>query len=227
MLDVNKTDHGVAVLAIGAHPDDVVISVGGLLAQLADAGHTVVILTLTSGELGGNPALRESEEKEAARRLGATIEFGRLCDGEIALRRTVKVIDQLVARYRPAIALVHSAQDTHQDHITAAEAANVSCRNIPTLLAYESPSSRHFQPTMTLDVTEMWERKLHAIQAHASQLTTRGLMAWVDAVGRFRAWPRHVGGFCESLQLCHAVTLPSFGSMLVPEGDHDEARFRS
>lgn len=208
------------VVAIGAHPDDVVISVGGILAQLADNGHQVVILTLSSGELGGNPELREAEEREAARRLGASVEFGRLSDAEIGLRETVGVIDTIVARYRPGIVLVHSPEDTHQDHIVAAEAASVSCRNVPTLLSYESPSSRFFQPTMILDVTDTWARKLHAIEAHASQLTSRRLLAWVDAVARYRSWPRHVGGFCEGLRLCHADALPQIRTRLSQATGH-------
>lgn len=196
------------VLAIGAHPDDVVISVGGTLAQLADAGHPVVILTLSSGEAGGVAAHRESEELEAARQIGAQVEFGRLPDSEITMRPAIRVIDRALARYQPDIVLVHSAQDTHQDHIVASEAANVSCRRVPTLLGYESPSSQFFQPTMVMDVTDVWDRKLQAARAHASQVASGRLLAWIDAVGRYRAWPRHVGGFCEGLRVCHAEALP-------------------
>ena len=42
------------VLAIGAHPDDVEIGVGGLLAVHRAAGDSVVILTLCRGDRGGS-----------------------------------------------------------------------------------------------------------------------------------------------------------------------------
>jgi LmbE family N-acetylglucosaminyl deacetylase len=210
MFGEAQTFHPSSVLAIGAHPDDVVISIGGVLVQLRNAGYRVVILTLTSGEMGGNPAHRENEEHDAARRLGAIVEFGRLPDGGMALRPTIEIIDQHIARYQPGIVFVHSREDTHQDHVIASAAANISCREVPTLLNYESPSSQFFQPSTVIDVTNVWEQKLYAVEAHVSQIASRSLMTWIDAVARYRAWPRHVGGFCEGLRVCHAEALPTF-----------------
>ena len=37
------------VLAFGAHPDDVELSVGGTLAKLADLGHRTGVADLTRG----------------------------------------------------------------------------------------------------------------------------------------------------------------------------------
>ncbi len=41
------------VLAVGAHPDDVEIGIGGILLRHAAQGHKVTVLTLTGGEAGG------------------------------------------------------------------------------------------------------------------------------------------------------------------------------
>ena len=38
-----------------AHPDDEAIATGGTMAALADAGHRVVLVTATRGELGEIP----------------------------------------------------------------------------------------------------------------------------------------------------------------------------
>jgi GlcNAc-PI de-N-acetylase len=54
------------VLAIGAHPDDVELSCGGILLRHRDAGHSITILTLTSGEASGTAAVRRSESHRAA-----------------------------------------------------------------------------------------------------------------------------------------------------------------
>ena len=41
------------MLAVGAHPDDVEIGVGGTLAAHHAAGDSIVILTLSGGAIGG------------------------------------------------------------------------------------------------------------------------------------------------------------------------------
>ena len=60
------------ILALGAHPDDVEVHVGGLLALASDRGLRAAILDLTSGDLGtrGTADTRRAEAQEAARILG-------------------------------------------------------------------------------------------------------------------------------------------------------------
>ncbi|MGH8615076.1 MAG: PIG-L deacetylase family protein [Gammaproteobacteria bacterium] len=209
MFNGSASSSRICALAIGAHPDDPVLSIGGLLAQLSETGHQVIVLALSSGELTGNPSTRETEEEEAVRRLGASVAFARLPDGRVTVRDAIAAIDDVVHEYNPAIALVHSANDTHQDHVAAFEAAIVSCRKVPTLLTYESPSSFGFEPTVTLDVTNVWERKVHALEAYESQVNSRDLLFWVTATANYRAWPRHVGALCEGLRLRHSGFLPA------------------
>ena len=56
------------VLAVGAHPDDVEIGVGGILASHRASGDQVVILTLSRGGRGGSPEDRQHESLAAADR---------------------------------------------------------------------------------------------------------------------------------------------------------------
>ena len=61
------------VVAVGAHPDDVEIAVGGTLARLVQQGYRVGIVDLTNGEpTPGSPGVevRLAESREAARILG-------------------------------------------------------------------------------------------------------------------------------------------------------------
>ncbi len=61
------------VVAVGAHPDDVEIAVGGTLARLVQQGYRVGIVDLTNGEpTPGSPGVevRLAEAREAARILG-------------------------------------------------------------------------------------------------------------------------------------------------------------
>ena len=62
----------VDALAVGAHPDDVELSIGGTIAKLAGMGHVVGILDLTRGEMGsrGTPEIRAEEARRAGEILG-------------------------------------------------------------------------------------------------------------------------------------------------------------
>lgn len=64
------------VIAVGAHPDDVEIAVGGTLARLVQQGYRVGIIDLTNGEpTPGSPGpdTRLAEAREAARILGVQV----------------------------------------------------------------------------------------------------------------------------------------------------------
>ncbi|QDU90635.1 Mycothiol S-conjugate amidase [Pirellulimonas nuda] len=61
------------VIAVGAHPDDVEIGCGGLLAKLVEQGHRVGIVDLTDGEPtpgSPGPEVRLAEARRAAELLG-------------------------------------------------------------------------------------------------------------------------------------------------------------
>ncbi|WP_146587040.1 PIG-L family deacetylase [Posidoniimonas polymericola] len=63
------------VIAVGAHPDDVEIGCGGVVAKLVEQGYRVGIVDLTDGEPtpgSPGPEARLAEAAEAARCLGAT-----------------------------------------------------------------------------------------------------------------------------------------------------------
>lgn len=61
------------VIAVGAHPDDVEIAIGGTLAALVQLGYRVGIVDLTDGEptpLSPGPEVRLEEARQAAEILG-------------------------------------------------------------------------------------------------------------------------------------------------------------
>ena len=64
------------VIAVGAHPDDVEIAVGGTLASLVKQGYRVGIIDLTDGEPTPNspgPEVRLAEAEKAAEILGVQV----------------------------------------------------------------------------------------------------------------------------------------------------------
>lgn len=186
------------ILAIGAHPDDVLLGAGGYLLQLRDSGHEITVLTLTSGGLAGRCEVREQEEREAAQMCGFLLEFARLADGAIDLKAAIACIEATVDRVVPELVLTHNPLDRHQDHEVASCATMIACRPVPSIYTFEGPSCASFSPTMTINCAQTWDRKLAALECYRRQMRRRPYIEWVNAVSSYRAWPRHVGSPCEA-----------------------------
>lgn len=123
----------VSIMAIAAHPDDVESWCAGTLVRSIDAGATVRLLLVTSGDKGASdpaadPAAvavrREAETREAANRLGLTeVAFLRQPDGDVEDTRALR--GELVAwirRWQPAVLFTHDPERplppylAHRDH---------------------------------------------------------------------------------------------------------------
>ena len=73
---MNEAYPQLDVIAVGAHPDDVEIACGGVLARLAEQGHRVGIVDLTDGEPtpgSPGPEVRLAEARRAADALGVAV----------------------------------------------------------------------------------------------------------------------------------------------------------
>lgn len=108
------------VLAFGAHPDDVELGCGGILAQMAMDGNKIGIVDLTRGELGtrGTAETRDQEAKDAAEILGCKVrENLNFADGFFTNDREhqLKVI-AMIRKYQPEICIINAPSDRHPDH---------------------------------------------------------------------------------------------------------------
>lgn len=173
-------------LAVGAHPDDVELTIGGTIAKMTRAGRSVGILDLTRGEIGsrGTPDLRRKEAAAAAKILGVRSRRNLgLKDGQVVpdLESRQKVIEA-IREDRPRIVVAPHWEDLHPDHAAAgrlvAEAYYPSgFSNYPAegeayrpraVLYYQSYF--RFDPSFIVDTTETFETKMEAIRCYASQL---------------------------------------------------------
>lgn len=177
----------VDVLAIGAHPDDADLGVGGLLCKLAHAGKRAAILDLTEGELSsrGTVEERRQEAEESARILGlAERRNAGLPDGGVA-----NVPDQRLILIRairalcPRVLLAPMVPDRHPDHAAAhnlAKDANffAGVHGIDTGQAphraeavyyYHAYQEIEREPTHVVDISTVFGQKLDAIRAFRSQ----------------------------------------------------------
>jgi|SRR5690554_239683 bacillithiol biosynthesis deacetylase BshB1 len=179
------------VLALAAHPDDVELCAGGTVCLLTRQGYRVGIVDFSQGELGsrGTPELRMQEAAAAAEVMGVSIrENLRIPDGNIenTPENRLKVI-RMVRRYRPRIVLINPMECRHPDHGRAAVLSTEALfysglRKIETFEDDGTPQapwrphhvlhymqSIPFEPTLVVDVTEVWEQRLRALRAFRSQ----------------------------------------------------------
>jgi LmbE family N-acetylglucosaminyl deacetylase/CheY-like chemotaxis protein len=192
------------VLAIGAHPDDVEIGVGGILAAHRAAGNTVVILTMSRGARGGDADDRQHESLAAAELLGARLFLEDLEDTHInAADPTVSIIERVVAQVRPDIVYTHSSHDRHQDHRAVHAATLVATRQVRTLCCFQSPSSTiDFRPTRFVPIDGFTETKLALLRCFTSQADVRDYLEPDFVLATARYWSRFGGGTsCEPLEV--------------------------
>ena len=172
---------GQTVLAIGAHPDDLEIGLGGTLAKLQREGANVVMIVAS---IPKDFDVRLAEAKRGAEILGCKLQL-LVPDGPKRLEdlktfELVGLLDGVIHEHQPAAVFTHSSADFHNDHLLIYNAC------LPTQrLAYFDLFSYHptncrpvpiaFHPKAYVDITDTIDAKMHSITAHASQFGGRGL----------------------------------------------------
>jgi bacillithiol biosynthesis deacetylase BshB1 len=215
------------VLALAAHPDDVELCAGGTMCLLADQGYRTGIVDFTRGEMGtrGTPEGRLAEAARAAEILGlAARENLGLPDGHLSNTPEARAkLIRLVRRYRPHVVLATAPECRHPDHEAATRFATDALfygglAKLETAEEDGTPQapwrphhvlhymqSLPFEPTFVVDVTDVWDRRIAALQAFESQFFNPGyesdepetfvsnpaFFAWVEA--RARTYGYRVG----------------------------------
>ena len=177
----------VQVLAIAAHRDDVELTCGGTLARAAALGQATGIIDLTKGEMGtrGTAELREREATRAAEILGLRerVNLGFPDAGIFNTNETRAALVREIRRLQPAVVLAPALSGRHPDHRITAELVRDACflaglaKYAPGSAAHRpkkvihclSYREDHVKPTFVVDVSDVFEKKMAAIQAYESQ----------------------------------------------------------
>jgi LmbE family N-acetylglucosaminyl deacetylase len=208
----------VRVLAIGAHPDDLVILCGGTVARYAAAGHEVTMVDVTRGDRGSFvhtseeiARIRTAESTAAAERIGATYRGLGLSDGEVFSQDRAQrmMIVDLVRETRPDVILTHSPNDYMADHnevsrlvfdasflatLPLLETSIEAHGSVTPLFYLDTLGGLGFAPTEWVDISATIEQKLDMMRAHASQLTWLRDHDGVDVVEQVRTTAAYRGG---------------------------------
>ena len=166
------------ILAIGAHPDDIELGCGGTVSAACAAGANVVAVFLTKGEQSGNPDSRRQESLDALNFLGVTnVYFGDFSDADIPnSRQVIDFLESFCKNGEIETVLTHTINDSHQDHRQVGWLSLSAFRNVPRILAYETPRvTPNFSPTYFVDISNFVEGKWAALKCHLSQKTKRYL----------------------------------------------------
>jgi N-acetylglucosamine malate deacetylase 1 len=180
----------VDVLAVGPHPDDIEIGIGGTLAKHAALGHGVGLCDLTAGEMGSNGTVDDRlAEAEAARAvLGACWRVNlRLPDRAIGSDPAhVRRVAELVRRARPRVVAVPYWSDRHPDHAAASHLVTEAVFSAG-LRRFEAEGDAWKPETIcyyfindsaavsfVVDVSDHYEKKRRALACHVSQFQPSG-----------------------------------------------------
>jgi LmbE family N-acetylglucosaminyl deacetylase len=193
----------IRIIAIGAHPDDCDIGAAGMAAKMAAAGHKVKFLSVTNGDAGhqsmGGGALakrRRAEAQESGRRLGIEYEVLDNHDGELLPTLDVRLqIIRKIREWQADVVISPRTNDYHPDHrntgILVQDAAymvmvpNVApdtppLKKNPVFLHFQdrfkTPSP--FRPDVAIDISEVIDKKVDAMDAHESQFYE--WLPWID-----------------------------------------------
>ena len=190
-------DGGGTVLAFGAHPDDIEIGAGGLLARLAAEGADI---TMAVCAVPNNFEVRRKEAQAGADYIGAELmilfDEKPLRVEDVPMYEMVRRFDQLVGDLHPDLVITHSAHDLHWDHGLVHKATVSALRRTPCdLLAFLSSPEMNAHARCVgecfADVSTSIDKKLAAIGCHASQLAKFDLESSRDlarAMGRISGY---------------------------------------
>jgi LmbE family N-acetylglucosaminyl deacetylase len=204
-----QAQNNVRVIMIGAHPDDCDQKGGGTAILFARMGYAVKFISVTNGDAGhqstGGGVLakrRRAEAEEAGKRFGVEYDVLDNHDGELLPSVEVRLqVIRKIREWNADVVIAPRPNDYHPDHrytgILVQDAAymvavpNVAAdtpplKKNPVFLYFQDFFQRPnpFRPDIAIDITPVFEQKIHALDAHESQ---------------FYEWLPWIGGYAEQV----------------------------
>ncbi len=186
-----------SVLVVVAHPDDEILGCGGTMARLANEGHEVRIAILAEGMTSRYQQRDQADRKQlnhlhshaqqAADKVRAKeLVLCKLPDNRmdtVPLLEVVKVVEELLERFRPSVIYTHHSGDLNVDHGVVHRAVLTATRPVPgqrvgEIYAFEVPSSTEwafqrleptFRPCVFVDISATLDTKISALACYDTE----------------------------------------------------------
>ena len=200
------------ILVFGAHPDDVEFGCGGLVIKEINNGSMVKMVICSLGEAGtnGTPEGRKKEAQNAAKFIGAELEFINLggdCHIENNPKNILKIAE-IIRKEKPNIVLAQSlTENQHPDHLILSQMVRSACRYarygglneikkykthlVDALYYYPSSAEVDKKPDIIIDVSKEYDKWVKAMEQHTSQMGTKNYVNLVSSKAHF--WGTSIG----------------------------------
>jgi LmbE family N-acetylglucosaminyl deacetylase len=187
----------VNVLVIAAHPDDEILGCGGTAARLVTEGHEVHFAILGEGITGRHSnradadasrlaALHQQAHAAAAKVGVKNLTLHNLPDNRldtVPLLDVVKIVEDLVEKFRPETIYTHHGGDLNVDHGIIHRAVLTATRPtaghpVHDISAFEVPSSTEwafqriepsFRPNVFVEITQTIDTKIAAMECYETE----------------------------------------------------------
>ena len=168
----------MTILAIGAHYDDIVFGIPGVLLQAIDQGHRVVILALLGDYTNWPPVAGRAQRlvddtRALAEAVGAEMRFLDYASMRLRFEQdAIQATAEVVVDVAPETAFLLWPDDSHPDHEAASRIAKVALHGANRLIGADAwrPPRRVYQfdngpghtigyePNVYVDVSAEWNR---------------------------------------------------------------------
>ncbi len=173
MAKQDLTFFGQRVLFLGAHPDDIELGCGALIAHIVNQTE-VLCATLSDNQKNPDLSHLVEEHYESMAVLGVPEE--QIVLGAFETRRfphlrqeILEYLIQLKRSFKPEIVFVHTKADIHQDHQTVTEEALRAFRGTSVLGYDVIRSSYGFFPSFLIEVSEAdVDKKIAALSKYST-----------------------------------------------------------
>lgn len=184
------------VLAIGAHPADVLIGAGATLLAHHAHRHHIDMVTMAGDEIGeaGGPAAAQLDI------LATTGGF--LACNVGANGSSVEFLERIIELTAPDVIYTHSANDHHPDHRNTHRAVLAAAAAVPSIYCFEIPTTTAgFVPARYVDADEHLSAKLRLLAEHPARTACANVHPHA-LTGMARHWARFgASAYAEALEV--------------------------
>ena len=183
-------------LVLAPHADDESMGMGGSLAKAAQQGIETHLWVLTDGALGGTESnlveIRQREAREAARSLGMQgVQFLHQPDRQLRPHGALaqRLLDEIRV-LKPSAVFFPGVCELHPDHrgcaLLAWQVLQRMGVDAPAAVSYEI--STQSPVNCLVDITDVMEHKLRALQVYRSQLKQNNYVEIATALNKLRTF---------------------------------------